>query len=329
MEAPSRSTALDIEFERFTQQARKYSFYQANLLLDRFCSMQQGEPVQKRFRGTKSLAFPVADIDSVKRQHTPVGQQIELSVTFLSLYGTGSPLPAYYTERLLHTDDDSEAMREFIDLINHQLIKHLQTLWNKYRYYIQYSEGKDPLSRWIRDMASIPDEPYLESAGLNSAKLMKLAPLLAMKVRNTESLALFLESYFEGLEVRIEECVERAVEIPADQRHAMGMSNATMGMDLVLGDTVQDRMGKFRIHLSEFSRYQPADFSEGGQYHSVLCELVKLYLRDQFEFDIRVHCDPATLGNQSLSSEGAKMGWSAMLGEYDGGLAEEVLVQCA
>ena len=39
---------------------------------------------------------------------------------FFGLYGTQSPLPAHYTERLLYEDPDGR-LRAFLDIFNHRL----------------------------------------------------------------------------------------------------------------------------------------------------------------------------------------------------------------
>ena len=326
METPSRSTAIDLELHQFFARARQYDFFQANRLINRYCRLNDERHTTLRYEGKKSLAFPVADIDQVRKVETPVSSQIRMAVTFMGLYGPSSPLPAFYTERLLHTDDDSEAMRQLLDLINHHLIKNLQKAWEKYRYYIQFAEGNDSVTEWLFDLAGLPQPEELESLGLDWSRLLAMAPLLAMKTKNAEGLQLVLAGYFPGMEFRIEQCIERTVSVPPDQCHAMGARNATMGVDLVMGDEVQDRMGKFRIHILDTGDSVVDSFYPGESNYCRLSALVKLFLRDQFEFDLCLRFPVSVMGDLSLGEQGPRMGWSSMLGVPTDTATMDVLV---
>ena len=314
METPSRSATLDLELEQFFTEARRYNFYQANRLIKQYCQLNDERRTTLRYEGKKSLAFPVADIDQVRKVETPQSSQIRMAVTFMGLYGPSSPLPAFYTERLLHTDDDSDAMRQLLDLMNHHLIRNLQTSWEKYRYYIQFDEGRDSLTSWLFNLAGLPAASELDALGLDWSKLLAMAPLLAIKTKNAAALKLVLEGYFNGMEFDIEQCLERTVSIPPDQCHAMGARNATMGMDLVMGDEVMDRMGKFRIHILDTGDADVDSFFPGESNYCRLKALVRLFLRDQFEFDLCLRFPVADMGNLSLGEQGPRMGWSTLMG---------------
>lgn len=321
MGATPWSTTLDLEIAELLDGAKHFSFFQLNQLIQRYQDKSSlEEPIKKRFSAKKSLAFPSSDIDLASLRETPVGQEIQLVVTFMGLFGPSSPLPAYYTERLLHSDDESEAMRQFLDLINHHMIDKLQQTWEKYRYYIQYQSGqylpgKDQLTRWVFDLVGFPSIEQLDSLGLDWHKLLPLGSLFSIKAKNAAALKQILGSYFSDSDFDIEECIERLVTVPEDQRHLMGVDNASMGMNLVLGDQVADRMGKLRIHIYMGSGEDFKDYLPGASRNLILVNLVQLYLRDQFAYDFCLHVSAEGMMSSTMGEQGLSLGWTACMGE--------------
>ena len=308
------SATVDVALQSLLENSTGYSFYQLNHLLARYSESQE-DLLALRYEGKKSLAFPASDIDRVVFEDTPVGSQIRMALTFMGLYGPCSPLPAFYTERLLHSDDDSEAMRQLLDMLNHHLIKNLQETWEKYRYYLQFRDAGDRMSSWLFSLCGIPSVGNLEKMGLDWSRLLPLAPLLSMRTKNSAGLKRVLESYFDGACFQIEECVERVVSIPDDQRHGMGVQAATMGLDMVLGDEVPDVMGKIRIHIRSTGESAVEEFFPGETRYLRLQQLVKLYMRDQYEFDLALQLSPERMIDKALGENGPRMGWSCLLGE--------------
>jgi type VI secretion system protein ImpH len=308
------SATVDVALQSLLDGASGYSFYQLHHLLTRY-SESHGDPLALRYEAKKSLAFPAADIDKVVLEDSPAGRQIRLVLTFMGLYGPSSPLPAFYTERLLHTDDDSEAMRQLLDMLNHHLIKNLQTTWEKYRYYLQFREAGDRMSGWLFSLCGMPCKENLENMDLDWSRLLRLAPLFSMKTKNAAALTRVLEGYFDGVLFDIEECVERLVKVPADQCHSMGVQAATMGLDIVMGDEVPGVMGKVRIHVRSAGDKMLDVFFPGEPHYLRLKQLIKLYMRDQYEFDLILDMPVKRMTDNGLGEGGPRMGWSCLLGD--------------
>ena len=128
-----------------------YAFFQLNALLQQFrdvYNQTNEKPLDIRFRALASLGFPASDITVGQWIEEADREFIELTVSFMGLYGPASPLPVYYTERVLQSNDPQHPSRDLMDMFNHRLISLMQVCWEKYRYYIQYrSDGKDHYSR--------------------------------------------------------------------------------------------------------------------------------------------------------------------------------------
>ena len=315
MDTETGPATSDLIPHALARQGRQFSFYQLNRLLTQYCEQQKDSAVAIRYQGKKSLAFPAADIESVQLSSSPLGQEISVELSFMGLYGPSSPLPAFYTERLLHSEDDSEAMRQLLDLINHHLIKNLQLTWEKYRYYVQFGTSTDRISDCFFSLAGIPSLQDLEQAGLEPARLLPLAPLLSMKTKNATSLQQVLQAYFQNVTVEIEQCITRIVTIPEDQCHGLGSQNTTLGFDIVMGDEVIDRMGKFRIHVTPDNQAAGEKFFPGDPGYLAMKQLVSLFLRDQYDFELCLSLDSEEMRRLCVGEQGPRLGWNSLLGD--------------
>ena len=220
MESKDRLTAFAVALAQLKQSGKRFSFYQLNQFLQKYLRFANpDQAVLLRYGAKQSLAFPAADLDGIHIHETPLGKEINVVVTFMGLFGPSSPLPAYYTERILHSDDESEAMRCLLDMINHHLIAKLPRTWEKYRYYIGFTDTqKDTLSPWLFSLLGVSSVSDLTSMHLDWRKLLPCLSLLTMKIKNATTLNAIVAHYFDHSSISIEQCAERFVVIPEQQR---------------------------------------------------------------------------------------------------------------
>lgn len=319
MDAAVRPAAFDLALESLTKDFKRTSFFQLNKLFERCLALSdQHADARVRFTAKKSLAFPASDIDSLTVVETTTGKEIEVNITFMGLFGPASPLPAFYTERLLQADDDSNATAQFLDMFNHHIVSLLQQAWEKYRYYSLYKlDAQDRFSGWMFKLSGVDTRKQCERLGLDWTKLLPLMGLMTGRVKNASTLKTILEHYFDGIKWDIEECIQRRISIPDDQFHRMGVSSANMGMDIVLGDEIEDQTGKFRVHVYFTSDQQYEDLLPGSEQHQILTNLISFYLRDQLEFDLCLHCSHHEFTALSLDENQLSLGWNSVLGEQE------------
>ena len=304
--------------------AREYSFYQLNMLLERMRrarQLEQGDTVELRFRALPSLAFPPSDVDRCDVVNVSDREFLEIYVSFMGLFGPASPLPVYYTERVIQNTDPNHPSRDFMDLFNHRSIKLLQRCWEKYRFYSQYDgAGEDQFTRWLLSLAGIDRNRIDENSVL---KWHKLLPLIEKKKKNVCSanvLEKVIMRYFSLESVKIEPWIPTTVQIQADQCNAMGAMNSAMGMDLVLGDEIMDCSSKFALHLAQLSEQQFQAFLPDGERFQELTELVWLMQKTPLDFELCLHLKTQEQNqSQGVSQERAleqlQMGWCAPMGE--------------
>ena len=234
-----------------------------------------------------SLAFPAADVVRVERTGED-GADLLVTTTFLGLYGASSPLPTHYTEELMdEAAADSSVSRDFLDIIHQRHHQLYFACWGKYRLCIRLAEeaSASDLERLLC-LIGLGERELQESAP-DARSLLRYAGL-CNQPRSAEGLETLLRDTLGVTELEVEECVPRRAPIPGDQRTRLGVANNRLGVDTILGSELPDDTGKFRIHIGPVSKAEFDSFLPGSPRHDRLARLVRYYLVDPFDYDLKL-----------------------------------------
>jgi type VI secretion system protein ImpH len=253
-----------------------------------------------------------------------------MTVTFMGLYGSVSPLPAFYTEELIAGNREESNRRDFLDLFHHRIISLLYRSWEKYRYYLQFQPGgTDRFSQWMYALVGLGGPAQREGLELDWERLLAYVGLLSMRSRSAPTLARIISHYFQGLPVRIQQCVERWVVIDHSQHARLGENNSSLGTDCTIGERVRDRSGKFRVCVGPLSFAVFGKYLPDGPGYRPLQDLVRFSLRDPLEFDISLTLVKDEIPDLDLAADNpCRLGWSSWLGDHPDQDANVVL-SCA
>ena len=155
-------------YDHLLKEPYGFDFFQAVRLLWKRRSLLEArsEPVPHevaRFKAHLSLSFPPSAIQSLIPD--PDGEKPhQMTVAFLGLFGPSGVLPHQYTQRIIgreyrHSRDsvrdalsdadralydrERRALRDWLDLFNHQLIDKFYHAWDEYHFYVAY-ERQEP-----------------------------------------------------------------------------------------------------------------------------------------------------------------------------------------
>lgn len=262
-----------------------------------------------RFRSTRSLSFGPGDISEVSldAQH----DRLEIRVNFFGLYGPASPLPPYYTERIIEEDQSPSSVEDFFDFFNHRLITLLHVIWRKYRYYLRYEAGGiDPLSKRFLAFCGFPIEDRGRIGEISRSALLPHIGLMSLYSSSPNVVAAIISNFFD-VPCRIQEFVPRRVGIDEESRLQLGKANNRLDEDAILGDELDDDLGKFRICLGTADYHDLAAFLPHGDRHGKLGELLLMIQREPLEWDIEYDFDAETIPQMQLGE--ARLGWSSWL----------------
>lgn len=301
---------------------REYSMFQGvQLVLERLRHAHpdlDDEALYERLelQANPSMGFPGSEIESVRYFEEHGELRACLRVNLVSLFGAGSPLPAFYGEQALGDSADGNPTRLFMDLFNNRLQRLLLPVWQKYRYHARFSPGaRDSVSALLFSLIGLSGDTIRNSTELNWKRLLPYLGLLSLRAQSAAMIESVLRYYFKHEQLHIEQCMEREVGIPGDQRCQLGLGNSTLGDSLVLGERVRDRSGKFRIHILNLDWARFHDFLPPGCDNQPLRVLIRFVLRTPLDYDVRLHLRPDDIHELRLGAGNAcRLGWTSWLG---------------
>lgn len=306
--------------------AHRFTFFQAVSLLEKYSASNNSVSIgfrgpcdleTVRFRPYASLGFSSADVKKIERiEHAEV-DRFRIEVSFMGLYGTVSPLPAFYTESIIRDSDGESNRRDFLDLFHHRAISLMYRSQSKYLLSNQFKKGLgDQVSNWLFALIGLHGAKKLEKPPLKRLdRLLANLGLLATQNRSATVVSRIIAHYFYGVRVNVEEFVERKVMITESQQCRLGVSQTTLSEDFTLGAKVTDCAGKFRVWIGALDFQRFCDFLPSGSEHDELILLIRYLLQDPLDFDLGLILEKESTPKLTLGKNNpCRLGWSSWLG---------------
>ncbi len=332
MASQDRSTASHIIYDLINH-SEQYSFFQAVQLLNDYNHLVSDKGGQELFKETliqfsvnPQLSYNKSDIEQISIQETDESWVATITINFLGLYGSVSPLPAFYSEGIIQAKHDEDLTKSFMDLFNHRMISLVYKCWEKYRYYKQFKNQYettdkrifDPFTNWMFALCGLIRPEQRNGSQVDWNRLLPFIGMLGMRCHSASMIESILRFYFKFDTFFICSNIKRFVQIDGDQQNRLGKQCATLSHDLVLGQEIEDRSGKFRIKITKLSYECFVKFLPDGEYYIALKEIIDYILRDQLEYDIELQLVEQEVPTLSLSHHNQeKLGWSTWVGLHE------------
>ena len=308
-------------FARLFREGHRFDFFQAVHLLERrfadapapgTTTAYRQERI--RFRPDPSLVFPPTDVRSIETVEENSQPHACLTATFMGLYGIDSPLPYYFYNELATGEEDTFALRDFLDLFNHRLYAFFYQAWKKYRPALHHRPpARRAHTRRFLTLAGLGTPGALTEQNEEPVSQTRLAAFVGRLVsrwRNAEGLRALLRGFFEGLPVRIVENVPRWVRIR--RRPAVGGA-MRLGRNATVGERVYDRSSCFRIVLGPMGLDTYRSLLPGGAGARRLQWLVRSYAPDHLDLEVELRL-AASQAPAAALGDGAQLGLTTFLG---------------
>lgn len=284
------------------------------------------EPI--RLGQDPSLAFAPAALRAFTAPKDGVPGQ--LRVAFLGLFGPGGPLPLHFTERArdsLRAGADG-ALAAFVDLFHHRLLAFFQRAWADSQPVVaQDRREHNAFLRHVGSLCGLGLPSMFAGGAVPHAAKVQFVARLSGGTRNAEGLEAIIADYF-GVRVQIEEFVGEWLEIPREQRWQLGRARdvSTLGENTVAGARSFQRGHKFRVTIGPLGAGQYQSFLPGTARLATLAGLVRAYLGDELEWDLRLLHEPEERPALRLGRS-SRLGYNAWLGrDRSAGVGIEELV---
>lgn len=302
-----------------------FAFPQAIDIAERWLRSQRDlvSAASFRFSVNPALSFPPGDIMSLDVvDRGALGKQVSVMLNLMGLHGAGSPLPAYFTEHVAQHADDADALRDFFDIFNHRMVSLLHGTWIKYRYYAQYKvHAADRLSDRFFGFIGVGHKALRDAKKLHWPRLMAYMGLIAFNGESAGSLESILRHYFAHEAISIIPCIRRWVSVPEEQLSRLGAGNCVLGKNFILGESIPDQTGKFRIRISRLTWVRFKTFLPTEANFAALQTLVKFILKSRLDFDVELRLLPGEMPDWRLDEESdCHLGWSSWSGDGGDGI---------
>lgn len=261
-----------------------------------------------RFRAHPGLGFPDREVRSLERCDGP--GPVVVFQSLIGLHGPSSPLPPYFTERVIADDGEHGALAGFLDFFNHRLVTLLVRGYRQRRHHLRYLRGgRDALSRRALALAGVsPEEERV--GGVGAPLLLSVLGLLALPERSAAALGAIVTAV-TGLPAAVEEFVPRVVEIAEEDRARLGVAGSRLGLDMVIGDRIPDRLGAFRVVVGPARRADLDALLPGEPMRRTLDEIVAFAVRAPLARSLAVVLAPGEAPPWRLGE--GRLGWTTWL----------------
>jgi type VI secretion system protein ImpH len=301
------------------KEGSRFGFFQAVDLLHRLIPNtlpvgELGPPAKEpvRFHHDPSLAFQASDVSSIALRTVRDEIRATMTTTFLGLTGSSSPMATVFAEDVLRAESaDETSLRAFYDLFHHRLISLFYRTWKKYRFTVGFkADGTDVFSRRMLSFVGVDIGGATHQHGLNPLELLGMAPLLATRTRSSRMLNIILERALpEGAALTLEQFVARRVTIEPNDRILLGRQRHQLAATFLIGKSVIDRSGRFRVTVGPVDQETYEALMPGGARHEALRDIILQFVPPNIEPELELLMSGGTaacfqLGSAKSSSLG-------------------------
>lgn len=259
-------------------------------------------PIEVRFRASLSLAYPLAEIESM----TLIAQdsmddrvrQLEIYPTIIGLTGPLSALPAMYTDHLAsrvnHAKD--KAAPAFLDLFNHRLTDlYIQASWF-YNLPLQY-ELNNKKDSYLLSLRALARQPKKITA-IDS--LIAYAGMIAPGRLSADQLAHVLSRFLQS-KVGVQQFVPEWFELPSEEQTVLGGQYAALGVSALCGAKAVQYDSKIRIVFHQLDANRYLRLLPAGDMYQVVVDFVRKWCGVVLAVEIQLELDKQYIKPLSLA----------------------------
>lgn len=251
--------------DRLLEEPWRYELFQAVRLLARWLRHEDGAAgidAALRFENVLSLAFPAAEIDSVRMEQDGSGApRLRLRTAVMGLLGVNGALPLHYTERIAAWEQATgdAGPRAFYDAFSNRQVALFYRAWAKYR--VRGGPDDDGRDRFLALLAALGGALGQQDAGLPFESMAYFAAQLRSRVVPAGLIAGVLGEYL-GAQVAVEQFTGRWDVLPHGERNRLGEHNCEVGVVATLGERLPRPELGIRIRVGPlpaavFERFLP------------------------------------------------------------------------
>lgn len=269
-----------------------------------------------QFRSNVSHAFPASDVEAIQPP-TDDEQPITMDVNFIGLAGAHGPLPPPYTELVIERAWRGDtALRDFLDIFNHRLVSLFYRVRQQQRIGLEIEHPwQSPFAQHLFALLGLGTPGLQQRMQLDDHLLLFYTGLFVHESRSLSTLERMLSHFFQ-VNITAEPFIGQWLNIAEDEYTRIGVSgeNQRLGQTVALGTRVWDQHSQIGLYIGPLN-FQPfIDFLPIGLGFMPLCEMTRLFVGPELDFQINLSIKAAEIPETRLSSIGhARLGWASWL----------------
>jgi type VI secretion system protein ImpH len=245
------------------------------------------------------------------------GKPLEVVVDFMGLAGGLGPLPAPYTKLILDRMRNGDTvLRDFLDIFNHRLVSLVYRVRKMHCIGFDCEPpGRDHFAKYLFALLGLGTKGLQGRMRVKDRSLLFYTGLLAQQPRSAVGLESLLSDYFK-VEVKVRQFCGRWHRLEEDQWTIIGISgrHQRLGLSFLLGNRIYYPQGKIELCLLSLTLREFLDFLPTGQGFRALCELTRLYIGPEIDFDILLSLKAAEIPGFRLGLvTDSRLGWTSWL----------------
>ena len=259
-----------------------------------------------RLQPNDELAFAPADVSRIRRTQTDeLLDKWVLVQNFLGLYGPNSASPMYIAEFIAQCPSDEDPLRDFLDIFNHRILSLYYRSWKKHNLSASVTSGfQDAFSKILLAITGFDNEVSDAGRKIPPHRMLRFCSFFASSARPASGLENLISDYFELDDVSITQFAPRRYSPPksALSRLSNADDGGRLGESFVIGETITDVAGQFKISLDNLTMEQFLSFQPGETQYDELIFLTNMYVKHQLGFFLELSLKPNQGGSLKLSS---------------------------
>lgn len=288
-------------------EALKDNIWQVNFY--RFCQLLEQVAPAEAALGTTScpeddgvcfcplaeMGFPASELKRVEQANT-VQQLPIVRTTFLGLYGVDSPMMGSYLDDITQRREGHEAVTAFLDIFNHRVTTQYYRIWRKYVAYPAsfMAGGKDAISQCLLGLVGLGIQGTAAKIATPLSRFLALLGTMRLPTRTAEGIDALCKLLAPQTATTISDT--DPINLLVDKRSGLQkQQRISLGQRATLGKTGRDATSQIVVTLLTYDATEAIGWLPGGQLHSDLLALLRVYLGYRSDVRLRMQLPLALL----------------------------------
>lgn len=235
---------------------------------------------------------------------------IEIKAIFFGLFGTSSPMPNYILDKFARNEDSGNGFSLFFDFLNNHVLWLLYESISLRNYHRTFSDDLNDRISYI----------FLKILGFGNAENAKdylaFSPLILSKRRPKPYIEKVLQYIFNlNNKISIIENIPQQILINITQQNALGIKNAILGKNFLLGKTICYHQNKILLDIEDLQYYEALAYFPNQTQFNRLKNSISFLTNNEFAIDLRLNIRYSPQMNFMLGNiANAKLRFSLLLG---------------